>query len=421
MREVLVVSSLAILSPFALQATEELGTMPFASKMGCCKPEKVEECKPCKPCCKPVTCCVRKEEPCPECVCNVHGTMAVKTNLAYISHNGFILTGDFLWWQAQEDGLAPVNQVSTVANSSGIFTKSKKKNLHFRWSPGFRVGAGARFGDDGWDLYTNWTRFYTHANRSVKVALPNTVSLTPPFGPSTYLTESWLDGLLGTPFTTHAHWKLRYNTVDLEFGRHFFLSKRLSVRPHFGLRGAFINQRYRINYQDVLLETGAVLPNTRMHARNNFNGVGLRLGSDIQFHFARHWNLFAAISASAIEGHFELKQKFNTAFATGIAPLTSETGKFTYKNNFWALRANLEESFGLQWETFFNCDKSHVAVSLLYEFGQWFQQNELSAIHFDQIPALNTGAGDFGAIDADTEKHGNLNLQGATVRVEFKF
>ena len=416
MRKV-IFSSLAILSPFATQAAEELATMPFASKMGCCKPEKVEECKPCKP----VSCCVRKDEPCPECVRNAHGTLGVKTNLPYISHNGFILTGDFLYWQAQEDGLSPVNQVTTVGTTStNISTKSKKKNLNFRWSPGFRVGAGARFGDDGWDLYTNWTRFYTHANKNVKVPVPAAIALLPPFGPSTFLTESWLEGLLGTPFQAHAHWKLRYNTVDLEFGRHFFLSKRLSVRPHFGLRGAFINQRYRINYNAVELANATVtaVPNTNMRARNNFNGVGIRLGSDIQWHFSKHWNLLAALSASLIEGRFDLKQNFQTVRGGETSAIT---GPFTYKNSFWSMRTNLEESFGLQWETFFNCDKMHVAVSALYEFGQWFQQNELSSIRFDQIPALNTGSGAFGAIDTDTEKHGNLNLQGATVRVEFKF
>src|SRR5215203_2845763 len=58
---------------------------------------------------------------------------------------GFI-EGEFLYWRAYQGGLSNcVSQEETHLNTDGDLIsrfKGKKQDPHFKWSPGFRVGAG---------------------------------------------------------------------------------------------------------------------------------------------------------------------------------------------------------------------------------------------------------------------------------------
>lgn len=350
---------------------------------------------------------------------NVHGSLGGK-NPPYTSEGGFFAVGDFLYWQAQEDGLDLTSQVAIGVAGTTRTNTDFKKRLHFQWDPGFRVGAGFVFGaHDALELFANWTRFYSGAHSQYSMPIP-VISA----GGETEFVAKWLPGFMGDVYQARGDWRIRFNTIDLSLGRNFFLSRRLSVKPYVGLRGAFIDQKYKVTYKALNVDNGIFFPNTGMRAKNNFEGVGLRTGSDFQWHFSKQWNLFGSISASIIRGHFNLKQIFNTARLNGSQ---SEiiSGTFDYRNHFWTNRVNLEEMLGLQWETFFGRNRSrasYFSIGAFYELGQWFQQNELSIVSFDPDPTIGGfGAGTYGEITEEYEKHGDLNFQGLTVRACLKF
>ncbi len=350
---------------------------------------------------------------------NVHGTLGGK-NPAYSSEGGFFLTGDFLYWQAEEDDLDLTSKVSIdIVSPTRRINADSKKRLHFHWDPGFRIGAGYMFGaSDALELFANWTRFHTSAHGHYSMSIPVIMS------GETQFIGKWLPGFLGDIYVAKGNWRLHFNTIDLSLGRNFFLSKRLSVKPYVGLRGALIDQKYKIVYRALNVDNDILFPDTGMNAKNDFNGVGLRTGSEFQWHFSKQWNLFGSLSASIIRGRFDLKQNFNTARLN--AEMTEIiSGTFEYRNHFWTNRVNLEEQLGLQWETFFGRNKSrvsHLSIGAFYELGQWFQQNELSTIVFDPDPTIGGApTGSLGEIIEENEKHGDLNFQGLTVRACLKF
>ena len=143
----------------------------------------------------------------------------------------FFLTGDLLYWQANENGLSFA--IDNRADSS-LINEGRFVDPEFKWNWGFRVGLGYNFCHDGWDLYANWTHLISTADRSISnsengelyTIINNTHEAA--FNQKT------------TANSAKAHWELALNVIDLELGREFFTSRWLTLRPHFGLRGALL-------------------------------------------------------------------------------------------------------------------------------------------------------------------------------------
>jgi|SRR6185437_447726 len=158
---------------------------------------------------------------------NVHGSFGGK-NPAHLDSKGkgVIFTTDALYWKATEDNLTFASKVTENGTQQSLETP------HFNWKPGLRLGLGGFFGKyDQWDLYCNWTYLYSKASNSVSVT-----------SSSDFLMTDWWDG---TDFTNaSAKWTLDYNTLDMEVGRNYFISKKVCFRPHVGVRGAWIHQKY---------------------------------------------------------------------------------------------------------------------------------------------------------------------------------
>ena len=74
-----------------------------------------------------------------------------------------------------------------------------------------------------------------------------------------------------------ANWRLLHNAFDLELGRAYYITKALSLRPHWGLRGGWINQKFKSCFST---ETTHVDRYTKcdFHAKNNYWGIGPRVG-----------------------------------------------------------------------------------------------------------------------------------------------
>jgi len=333
---------------------------------------------------------------------NVHGTTGALNPTARpnLVGNGFFATGDYLLWKAEEDGLDFAFS-TTTANAGEIpINNGKLLEVHPKWSQGWRFGAGYRFPYDTWDLYLNWTHFFSKAHNKA----------TPPIGG--LLFDTLDDALTLVPFTTdtvddaRAKFKLMYNTLDLELGRSYFISPRFSLRPHVGLRGAWISQNLDVIY-GFTDTSGSNIQNLQWHGDNDFRGIGVRAGIDLNFYFNKYWSIYGKASAAVLYGTFSVTSQAEDAFEKVYASLHESIHR---------TRTTCQGAAGVQWESDLFKNRYHLTLSLGYEINEWFHMNQLRTL----IETLDTtlAASYFGQ---SIPRRGNLGLQGATVSARIDF
>ena len=328
----------------------------------------------------------------------------------HIHRGGWNTNVDFFYWRADEDHLEYVSDVTITRDETRYSANVKQPSI--KWSPGFRLGIGYTFEkQDGWDLRLQWTWFETHQtdHQTADLTAANT---------DLHLLQPWWNPSFVGDLARQAavSWKLHYNLLDLEIGRDYFISRKITARPHFGLRGAVIHQKYNAHYQAMFLfgTPQAFTTPTSIDVENKFWGIGVRGGGDFLWHFTHQWSLMGKLSGSLFYGHFDVGGVVNHPVR-----IDSQTGTFTsqlakQQQQLSRVVPNIELTIGFMWETYFK--QSHLALSLGYDFSEWFSQNQLTETDvFDNA--------DKGIRSGATYNHfnGDLGLQGITFTARLDF
>ena len=329
---------------------------------------------------------------------NVHGEWQGKS-APYLHKGGWALEADFIYWRVDEDGLDYVLTSNTTTGSS----RSTFHKPEIRWDAGFKVGAGYTWGNqDFWELFVRWTHLDTHQEGDKKTSLSDS---------SKVLIPTWSPTVLGQQAASASvNWKVRYNTYDLELSRNYFISRTIGLRPLIGVRGATILQHYEAEYQGQLTTSVPIpLIDTHMKAENNFRGVGARAGAQLRWHFTPHLSVLGSVSGSLLYGWYELHQKLDGALGVTLTD-------FGFKDDFSKVATNLEASLGFEWEHFFCDDDYRLAISISYEFAEWFSQNKMKQFNLmdNSINAQTT-------VTTVGNQQGDLGLQGGTLQVRLDF
>ncbi len=304
------------------------------------------------------------------------------------------LTAEFLWWRVQEDGLtfaysgaAPLTGGDTIAASKGHIHQVK-----FHYEPGFKVGFGLKFKHDGWDLYANYTWIRTNfsdTKNTVRTSSGSTMYSTySAFGPIGV-------GPLAVVEKASGEWSLRFNALDLELGRNYWISPALTLRPHFGMKFSWIDQEYDLKYNNAVgaIEDGS---NYRIYNDQDEFAVGLRTGLDAAWYMWSKWCVFGEFAASALWNDFDVKRKDRTQTPAGVS-LTS----FHSSRSSHTVTAVLELALGLRFETTFHNDDYLFKLQAGWEEQVWFNQNQM----FDPINNVPQ----------------NLTFEGLTIKAGFDF
>ncbi len=344
--------------------------------------------------------------------CNLKGEWQPR-NLSASVDCGPTIDGSFLYWNAKVDGY----DFASEAKISGMFDEMgptflnaqlQPQTLDFdTWDPGFQVGLGYIFeGREQWHTRLSWTRFDTSNSKSMKAT----------FSLANYFIPILIPSLIGpTADKVSAHWDLDFDVVDLELGRHFFVGKWLSLYPKLGLRAAWIGQDFNVDYH-AIYPTNASLIFTFDHefgADQHFKGIGLKCGSDIQFHLTKSFSILGNLSGSILSGKQHITENLNGVIFT--TPSTFFPENVELKNSDDVIRTNLEGNIGLQYQAFFRDDQYRLGLSGLYSFAYWFTQNQLS----NENLSNNDNIG-FPFITMNSDG-GDLQLQGLTVQLELDF
>ncbi len=303
--------------------------------------------------------------------------------------------GELLCWNAHENGL-PVAVVNR--GSSSNLSNSKAKTIHSDWDLGLRVGIGYNTPHDGWDLDLTWVRLHTegsehihsHSNRYV---FPSRVH------PSDLIASS------SAAKKGHSHWKLHFNQLDLDLGREFFVSKWLTLRPHFGLRTDWIHQTWKSTFRNF---SGTATPNkVKVSYRDHWWGIGLQGGLDTQWGLGCGWSLFANMAGGIIYGIHDLdfKDKDSPAQLN-----TTTSGTFANLDNGYRIaHPVMDGMLGVRYDHMFCNDRFHLGLEIGWEHHIYFSQNQFPVFTSDDSRGTLVS------------NQGDLTFQGWTVAARFDF
>lgn len=349
----------------------------------CKKCEICPPCEPCKPCCTDI---VRIGEP---CNCAYNAPARIDPACGWDTW----ISGSFLYWQAKEKGLE-LAQLIITHRDDNFLQKQKLVNMKFDYHPAFKLGFGYSFERDDWNIYLEYTRFNAKDSKTINISDDVFVF--------TDLITLWFSSVDTQTFTNiSAKWKLDYNMFDLEISRPYYLGKKIIFKPHYGLRGGWINQKY--NLDAIYFDSGI---DFLLHARQKENSwlIGPRAGIDSDWLIGCDFRIFANIAGSLFY------QKFDTTIKQ-FAPITPSFSEGTFaqinnKDSF--LTPNIEFELGLGYGSYFYHNQWHFDLTIGYDFHYFWNQNQIQGLSESiSIPA---------AFDV-----GNLILHGLnlTARIDF--
>lgn len=316
----------------------------------------------------------------------------------------FFVHVDGLALQAKQDGLAfaisdtGLNGVPTSPITYGEVIGFSGEKSSWDFNPGIRAGFGFYLDHDAWVVDFDWT--WVNITNYKKGRAPNSGGGLIPLwllGTDTPANSPGIN-LFGSD--ANASWDASYNVLDLSLGKPYHVSRYVVFNPHFGIRGGCIDQHLSVDYSGYGTDS-----KTLHRGENKFTGVGLRGGLKTDWIVGKGWNLFANLSGSILSGKFDVSQTMNIA--------DSNNDGYSIDDDFYQNVPNMEMSFGIAWNKYFDKNKYRVGLKAAYEFMQWWDQFHMRKFFSGNGSNTNT----IGYAN-DTVSRGNLSMNGFSLRLQ---
>lgn len=229
--------------------------------------------------------------------------------------------GELLYWRPELCGLEAAFGTTTIAtdvSSNAITTTTvteSDEEPHSKWTPGFRVGAGGVF--NRFDVELDWTHFNGRAN----------------------FHENEQGG----------HWKIKYDVIDLTFGRYIELTRCAYVKPFIGVRGARIHQN--LNSHLTTLFTALIGNNTVTTDKidsEKFWGIGPELGFEADWKLGCNFSLYGSFAVVTYYGHVTGKNFDTDTFTTTVSVCNGHK-KHCFNN------IGTDIALGIRWDKSLDC------------------------------------------------------------------
>ncbi len=295
------------------------------------------------------------------------------------------------------------------STTSGVNMSLKLQKPDFDWYSGVRLGLGRYLANhDKWDITLFTTYFYAQEESSS----------SPKRSSGTLLTPLWSPTFDGGATKGNVVWRLNFFNWDLSVGREYSLLRTVVAHPFIGLRAALIYKDYFAKYSDTFISGSTIdrTLNDKFKATDEFWGIGPRAGVDLQFKFEKQWALLGNLSAALFYGRYDVREEISTKITSFGVPTTS---KFHIKDERYTVRANLDTSLGIGWETWLNEHRVRIAPSVMFEGSCWFDTNQFFLVKTkisgpDKPDAPLTPFGNF-------RRQGNLILMGFSFNIQADF
>lgn len=294
------------------------------------------------------------------------GTYGANTATARpeVNGNGWFLTADLLYWKAQVGGteFAYTDQDPFAT----LPTSGRVKDNDFSWDWGLRAGIGYNFLHDGWDAMLRFTYFNSGGSSSTSGGLNSSVI---PLKGHSDITLG--DGNFEYCNSAKSQFDFDYKILDLDLGRHYFVSRNLSFHPFIGLKTAWIDLEQDVTYsggQENTGDLGLGVNNVSVDDESDFWGLGPHTGVNTSWFLGNGFSVFGNLAGALLYGNFDVdhKEKYS-AIQNNRVSLSANTHRFSPTVQF---------QLGLSYQTYIYNDKQHFYVGLGYENNYWWRQNQ---------------------------------------------
>ncbi len=294
----------------------------------------------------------------------------------------------FTFWQPIQDNM----DLGFVMSDSSVPSTQNVINMDFNYVPGFKTGLGINFDHDNWDSYLEYTWFRSeHGN----------ITHLDPTNTNVFINNNW-----GTPSSTHffdakEHLRLHMDLLDWELARSYYVGTKLSFRPFFAARAAWIRQKMNVVYGQDENFTSAAFSKNKSHSW----GIGPRAGLYSHWILGSGVRLYGNTMADILFTQYRRLKTFN---GQNDASGALASGTKTIQKDLNCLRTHLEAELGLGWGSYFDNNNWHIDLSAGYGFQVFFDQNMFRK---------------FTDEDSQTSfnPNGNIYLHGLTATARFDF
>ena len=196
--------------------------------------------------------------------------------------------------------------------------------------------------------------------------------------------------------------------------------------PFIGIRAAWIDQKLSTCYDQIayrlanLNAPNIIFPHSQTTFCNQFTGVGLRGGANVDIPIWRSLSVIGGASASLVNGRNKLHEILNGFDALD----TVTTFQATALSRIHHISANFESELGLRYNKMIGC--SQVTFTCSYYMSLWLNQNQFlnSAYTVNASNQALNSSDNVNKVYASNypqviNRGGNLNLQGLVLGVGY--
>ncbi|NGX56588.1 MAG: hypothetical protein K1060chlam5_00831 [Candidatus Anoxychlamydiales bacterium] len=258
---------------------------------------------------------------------------------------------EFLYWTAEASSLDyAIRQTKDDSIGSNLYSRGEYQLAKYDWDPGFRISLGWFNAPKFWRVLLGYT--YQRINGDD--------TSTKPSSANQYLLGTWPQIISNNLTTAKSNIKLDYDLIDLLLSRIFNPNEHLRIRFIGGLTAAKLRQTWSVKYQNDSSQTNDI------YNKWKFYGVGLKIGSDIDWFWGHDFYLTANGFASSNIGRYHNVWRMNASIDS------LERADAIYKN--YRLAFHTLFLLGPSYQRSF--ENNRFEMFLGYELNSWFNVHE---------------------------------------------
>lgn len=273
---------------------------------------------------------------------------------------------DWLIWKAQQTKMDFAAVVlftgsTNTPNNSSTNLNAKVLRPHFKEDSGYRLFGIYDTPCQDWSFGVFYTYVPSKAHVSADASDHPSSEIIPVLDNNFLILQTLSISNQTLVSNIEAEWKLNINYLDIDAARSIDLCNCIKLRPHIGVRLAWMNQKYDF--------TGAIPPNQTfflgifdIRLKQRFTGVGIEGGLFGDWSIGCGWSLLGHLGGSILYSNFHVHGKANIdRFADGLENHFDET----YSDNIHVGVPTIDYFLGLQYKTC--CCQSEIALHVGWE------------------------------------------------------
>jgi len=316
----------------------------------------------------------------------------------------FWVDGTFIYWEAMQENMElgiTVPRIGPLLNGAALVNPGTVVDFCFSYKPGFKVGIGMNFDHDNWDASAEYTWF--HSNTSASASIPATGEIFP-LGTHPAIQATTNDGFTGVG---REHWTLKMDFLDIDLERCYYVGNKLSFRPFFGARGAWIRQHINLLYSTPSGDgSGVPLRVDHVSKKSVSWGIGPEAG------IGTDWMLGYGLKLLGDASFDILYTRYNTRYQEQLFSSVTSAIVNTVnvsQNHIDYLRPHAYGDLGIGWGSYFDNNNWHIDLSATYNF-QVFWGQDMFRFYTNSTAVANSFT-----------PNGNLYVHGLDVVARFDF